>query len=542
AFLSYSILKGLDISASLGYNDISTNQLRTTPQTALNPASGSLNNASKIDYSVKNWIVEPQLTYKTQFGKSELNVLLGTTWQANDTKNFRVRGEGFVSDGLLGNIQAATTQNIDADNETQYRYNAAYGRIGYSFDGKYFLNLTGRRDGSSRFGADKQWGNFGAVGGAWIFSRENGIKVSEWLSFGKLRGSYGTTGNDQIGDYGYLSTYSPGSTTYDGLSFLNTTGLANPAYSWEVNKKLEASLDLGLFKDRIQFNTTWYRNRSSSQLVGFNLPAITGFSSVQANLPATVQNTGWEFSLSTTNIQTAHLNWKTSFNLTIPRNKLVSYPGIEESSYANTYVVGEPLNIRKVYQFDGVDPDTGLYQVVDLNNDGSINTEDQQIVIDRSRKFFGGFYNQFSYKGFDLNFLLEFVKQDAAGIMGLFFTQPGGRFQNQLASILDDDRWTQVGDESTLQKFTTGSSTPYSRAGGSDINVTDASFIRLKNIALSYNMPNNILEKLNIKEMQIYLQAQNLYTITNYFGFNPESPFLELPPLRIVGAGVKLNF
>ena len=166
AVLSYQLIKGLTLSANLGYNDTSTDQIILSPQSAFNPETTILSSTEKLNYSGKNWIVEPQITYQTNFGKSALNILLGTTWQANDTKNFRIKGEGYVSDGLLGNIQAASTKIILTDLETQYRYNAGYGRLGYSFDNKFFLNLTGRRDGSSRFGKGKQWGNFGAVGAA----------------------------------------------------------------------------------------------------------------------------------------------------------------------------------------------------------------------------------------------------------------------------------------------------------------------------------------------------------------------------------------
>ena len=145
-----------------------------------------------------------------------------------------------------------------------------------------------------------------------------------------------------------------------GPEGLYPTQLTNPNFSWEKNKKLEAAIELGFLNDRLNVNLSWYRNRSSNQLVGYPLPAITGFSIVEANLPATVENKGWEFEFSALPVNNNVFRWRSSFNLSIPRNKLVSFPGIEQSAYQNTYRVGQPLDIRILYNFAGVDPETGL--------------------------------------------------------------------------------------------------------------------------------------------------------------------------------------
>ena len=209
-----------------------------------------------------------------------------------------------------------------------------FSRIGINWQRKYYINLTGRRDGSSRFGPDNRFSNFGAIGTAWIFSDEPFIKKGfPFLSFGKFRGSYGTTGNDQIGDYGYLDAYE----ATIGPGGLYPTTLANPNYSWEENKKLEGAVELGFFEDKFRLGVSWYRNRSDNQLVGYPLPAITGFRSVQANLPATVENTGWEIEATSENFRNDNFQWQTSFNISFPRNELVNYPNLEQSSFANIY-------------------------------------------------------------------------------------------------------------------------------------------------------------------------------------------------------------
>ncbi|MFZ6011172.1 MAG: TonB-dependent receptor domain-containing protein, partial [Bacteroidota bacterium] len=242
---------------------------------------------------IETWIVEPQIDYFKEIGQGNLSILIGTTFQESIQEGETIQATGYTSDALLENILAATDVNVASSNYTQYRYAAIFGRANYIWKEKYIANLTGRRDGSSRFGPGKQFGNFGAIGLAWIFSNENFIKSGlPFLSFGKLRSSYGSTGSDAIGNYQYLNSYLSTTYPYNGTSGLAISRLANPDYSWETNRKLELGIELGFIKDAITFSASWYKNRSSNQLVGLPLPVITGQSSVQFNLPATVENKG----------------------------------------------------------------------------------------------------------------------------------------------------------------------------------------------------------------------------------------------------------
>src|SRR5690606_12184125 len=198
---------------------------------------------------------------------------------------------------------------------------------------------------------------FGAVGAAWIFSEEAGIKKGmPILSYGKLRGSYGTTGNDQIGDYRYLNSYSSTGMPYNGSIGLFPTALDNPNFGWEINRKAEMALELGILDNRILGTFNYYRNRSSNQLVEIPLPGTTGYTGILGNLGALVENRGWEFTLNTINVDSGKWKWSSAFNLTIPKNELLEFPNLENSTYANTYVIGEPITIRKVLHFTGVDP------------------------------------------------------------------------------------------------------------------------------------------------------------------------------------------
>tara|TARA_R110002050_G_scaffold85907_1_gene183120 strand:- start:4751 stop:7963 length:3213 start_codon:yes stop_codon:yes gene_type:complete len=526
--LSYELISGLKIKTSLGYNYYNSEELLKRPIRSYNPADVNFNSSFHLNSTRSSWIIEPQLLYNTQFQKLNLEAILGATLQANKNQQTRFQGSGYASEVLIGNIAAAEDIINASIANTDYRYAAIFSRIGVNWDRKYFLNLTGRRDGSSRFGANNRFANFGAIGAAWIFSEEAFIQnLIPFLSFGKFRGSYGTTGNDQIGDYGYLDAYE----ATRGPGGLYPTGLANPDYSWEVNKKLEAALELGFMQDKINLGISWYRNRSSSQLVGYPLPYTTGFTSVQANLPATVQNTGWELEATTQNFNSNDFRWQTSFNISFPKNKLINYPNIEQSSYANTYRVGHPLNISLLYEYTGLDPETGLYTIKDVNEDGSFDYQDRVIVYDQNRDFFGGINNNISYKNLSLQFLWEFVKQEGRHTM--FFA---GRFSNPLDVVLTDTKYQRFSQ-------TSQASNAFNNVINTTLPIQDASFVRLKTLSLGYNIPKVFLKKTGIESFRLFLHGQNLLTITPYDGMDPEQPTSgsSIGGLRTIAVGVQIN-
>ncbi|WP_417369102.1 SusC/RagA family TonB-linked outer membrane protein [Gelidibacter japonicus] len=527
-YLSYEVLEGLQLRTSFGYTDYFTDEARKLPARSYKPAANPQNRSAHLNTNRSSWIVEPQLTYNTRFGKFEGDFILGSTLQAENFSRQSLQGMGYASESLIGNLAAAESIINAQSSSTQYRYAALFSRLGFNWDKKYYVNLTGRRDGSSRFGPNNRFSNFGAIGVAWIFTEEQLIKDElPFLSFGKLRGSYGITGNDQIGDYGYLDAYE--ATT--GPGGLYPTSLANPDYSWEVNNKMEAGLELGFLDDRLNFSLSWYRNRSSNQLVGYPLPAITGFQKVQANLPATVENRGFEVEFTSYNIRNNDFSWKTSFNLSRQKNELISYPDIEQSSYANVYKVGHPLNIALNFNYTGIDPETGLYTFQDVNEDGRLDVEDRIIIADRNKEFFGGIMNDFTYKNFNLQFLWEFVKQP--GRLSYF---NAGRPGNILGSYLSGNDF-----QIPTQSYQGG--VAYNNALNSSVFNQDGSFLRLKTVSASYNLE-KLADKLGFNQCQVFLIGQNLLTLTSYEGLDPESPVggAFIGNLRTISGGLQLNF
>ncbi|UPT69966.1 MAG: SusC/RagA family TonB-linked outer membrane protein [Flavobacterium sp. JAD_PAG50586_2] len=336
--LSYSILPGLEVKSSFGITDTKHDEIRTTPSTIYDPAYAAGPEYSSLLVNTvarRSWIAEPQVSWSKQwkYGKTEL--LAGGTFQQQKSSKMLQSGDGFASNSLINNLGSAFVVRVVQDQQTDYRYQAFFGRFNYSYKDKYIVNLTARRDGSSRFGPGKQFATFGALGAAWLFGEELFIKDQSVLSFGKLRASYGTTGNDLIGDYQFLDTFLSSGVSYNGVIGLQPTRLYNPNFGWETNKKLEVAVETGFFKDRIFLTVGWYRNRSSSQLVGIPMPATTGFPSLLGNLDATVENSGTEITLRTVNFQKGNFNWTTNFNISFSENKLVSFPNLESSTYSN---------------------------------------------------------------------------------------------------------------------------------------------------------------------------------------------------------------
>jgi TonB-linked SusC/RagA family outer membrane protein len=543
--IGYKLLPGLEIKSAFGFVDVRMEESKTSPHTSFNPAFGF--DSSSSSYTLNNgynqsWNIEPQVSWEKRIGRGQFSILAGATFQQAHLKMLNHSAYNFTSNSLIQNLGAAKTIGIDT-RETDYRYNALFLRLNYNLQEKYLFNITARRDGSSRFGPGKRFGSFGAAGLAWLFGKEKFIaEAIPFLSFGKLRSSYGTTGSDQIGDYQFLDTYTTVSENYQGIIGLKPTRLFNADFSWETNKKLEFAIDLGFLKDRIFFTAAYFRNRSSNQLVGMPLPGMTGFTTLNANLNATVQNTGLELELKTTNLDAGDLHWTSTLNFTLPRNKLVSFPDFESSTYASDYIIGQSLATRKLYNSTGVDPQTGLYTFRDYNNDGKITyPDDNKKYVDLTTGGFGGIGNHISYRNLEVDFVLQLEKRNGINTAVAWSNIPGN-IGSQSVNVLK--RWQKSGDITSVQRYTAGYegealNTAYLYQS-SDAAYADASYIRLKTFSIAYHLKPSWLKAANCR---IYLQGQNLFTITNYEGLDPETQWMfSLPPLKVFTAGIKLNY
>ncbi|MET7000117.1 SusC/RagA family TonB-linked outer membrane protein [Chitinophaga defluvii] len=541
---SYRFNEHLKISANIGYNLSINDQDAIVPLTSLKPGPTLKSSRVLSNSRNQNLSIEPQLDYGRQLFGGDLNILFGGTYQSTNTSGTRIDAQNFPSDEALRLLNNALSYSV-YETASQYKYIAAFGRVNYNFHNTYIANFTARRDGSSRFGAGKRFSNFGAAGLAWIFTNQFDLKDKlPWLSFGKLRGSLGITGNDKIPDYQYLDTWAVNNYfRYPSLNdqFLYPDKLYNPSYHWESTRKTELALEFGLFNDRVLFSPVYFRNISSNQLVNYKLPKMTGFNEVVANLPATVVNDGFEFTLSSDNIKRKDFSWHTDVNFSVPRNKLKAFPDIENSSYYTTYVVGKPLNVIYLLDFLGVNPETGDPMFLDVNKDGLLNTDDYVPTGTLDPKFYGGIQNTFTYKNFRLDFF--FLFRNTMGGNYLRFA-PSGQGDYVNWPVVDDKVWEKPGDIVSRPKLLAVNTTEVQNFRRySNAIYSNASYIRLNNASLSYTLPERITGKAGISTLRVYILGQNLWTITKYKVGDPEiQSYLSTPSLCTITGGFQLTF
>ena len=549
--VGYEIFPGLNVKSNFGYNKLETEEIYTNPQTSYQPTIKT--NRRSAQYGTKkndSWIIEPQITYsrKTSFGN--IDAIIGSSFQSTNNSVTAIDGSNYANDAQLENINAAGTivTNINTM-KSEYRYSALFGRINYQYLEKYVLNLTARRDGSSRFGSENLFHSFYSAGAAWIFGDESLVKDKlKWLSFGKLRVTYGTTGNDQIPNYQFLNLYDKYDVgvvyPYQQIIGILPTGHSNPYLQWEETKKLNLGIDLGFFNDRLLTNINYYQNRSSNQLLSYGLPSFTGFGLVYQNIPALVQNNGWEFIVESTPISKRNFKWSIGANFTVPKTILLNYPNLEESPARDNYIIGKSTKIIKLYEMNGVNKETGFYEFKAF--DGTITSTpspetDRTMVVTLGPTMYGGLNNSFSFKNLELDFLIQYVNQ--TGVNYKFGSSYPGIFKtNQPIDILD--RWQNIGDDKSIQKVNSSATSfaSFNLAKQSDAAYSDASFLRLKNVSFSYNLPSKWLEKVRIKTLRLFIQGQNLLTLTKYKWGDPESGLPSgLPPLKVLTTGLHLT-
>ena len=557
--VGYKITKGLRFSTNLGYSRFDVDEIDQLPTSAQSPQYRNVATATFGTSIFQTISIEPQLDYHLNIGKGVFNALLGGSYKKNLYDNTVLTGIGYSSDALLGSINGANEVTA-LDQSTIYKYAAAFGRLNYMYDQKYIVSLTGRRDGSSNFGTNRQFGNFGSAGLGWIFSEEKFFKNAiPFIGYAKLSASYGTSGGDGIAPYQYQSFYQPNTqvNTFQGVRPYNPVNLYNPDYNWSVKKTLNLGLDVGLLDNRILLNGTWYQSRSDNQLTNYALPSQTGFSSVLQNFNATVQNRGLEFTLTSTNIKSTDFSWTTNFNIAFNRNKLLAFPGLESSPYALYYSIGKSTSTVIGYRYKDVNPTTGLFEFYKANGEVTSSPVygvasqggDMVPVADLQPKFTGGFGNTFRYKNFSLTAFFQFVKQTSANYLSAIYSaqsMPGGMVNIPVAAL---NHWRNPGDISDLERLSTALYTydaqdaaySFTQSSGA---YSDASYIRLKTLSLDYRVPDKYLGKCGVKNLRVYINAQNLLTITGYQVGDPQSAgsLYSFPLQRTVAGGLSFNF
>ncbi|SHK78019.1 TonB-linked outer membrane protein, SusC/RagA family [Chitinophaga jiangningensis] len=553
--LTYNIIKGLTFRANVGYQLNSLNAESKSPpfeQIFAAPTESYKFGTMILGKTQNNsLIVEPQMNYTFLLGQGEVTVMAGGTYQATNTRAYTFTGSKFTSAELMNSISNAPFVEA-VERAAEYKYAGIFGSVNYNLASKYIFNLTGRRDGSSRFGPGKQFGTFSSVGAAWILSEEKWMQpiLPKMISMVKLRASYGTTGSDQVGEYQYLAQWggtSEGSKLngYNGGNPLLLQWQANNQFHWPTKKSLDLALNTTFFDDKVSLDVNYYRNTCDDQLLSYTTAYITGMNNVVTNLPANVMNKGVELSLSGNIINRNGFTWYLSANSSFVKNVLLSYPNIKESSYYTRYVVGGSLDDIYVYHFTGIDPATGIPMLVDYDKDGVIETNsnlppgaaDNRIRMNTQPKFYGGIQTSLRYKYLSLSTNLSYKRY--YGNSASLVTQIG-----TMANVTYDQfnaRWKGPGDHSAGPRPHIVSEQEVNKATTSDGSYMLINLLRVQSATLTYSVPETILKRTKMRGVYFDITTDNLFMLTNFKGLDPEVPNTQ-PAMRKINFGVRCDF
>ncbi|QNL47839.1 TonB-dependent receptor [Olivibacter sp. SDN3] len=484
------------------------------------------------------WINENTLNFNRQFGQHRVDALLGYTQQSSRYEALGASATGFLNDNTssndlgLGNPDQAVLPTSQTANWTILSWIA---RVNYGWSDKYLLTLTGRYDGSSRFGANNRWGLFPSVAVAWRLVEEDMVKNWNVFSDLKLRASYGTTGNqDGIGNYPALdlwggANYVLGNQIVTGIT---PTQIANRNLRWESTASTDIGLEMGFLDNRITFTADVYYKKTRNLLLDVTVPATSGFVEGTKNI-GSLENKGLELTLNAVPLQ-GEFSWDVGFNISWNRNKILSLGNADQIIPAgvNTTLlkVGEPLGNFLGYISDGLfqsieevaegaqpNASPGDVRFIDFNGDGIINAADRRVMGNAQPNFYGGLNNRFAYKGFDLSFFLQFVYGNAIFNQNTITLEDLTGLRNQSRTVLN--RWTPDNRDTEIPRATTVK--PNNDAY--DRYVEDGSYLRLKNVQLSYQIPLEKVTQQILKQLTLFANAQNLFTLTNYSGMDPET-------------------
>ncbi|WP_245893585.1 TonB-dependent receptor [Sphingobacterium gobiense] len=540
-FLEYDIIEGLkfrsSLSANLSNNTYNFYRMRNQGYGFNQDLASS---AATADAGNKlNWLWENTVTYDFVMADHSFNVLAGYTSQKERTEFQSVTAANFPND-LVQTINAGTVTG-GTSTASEWAIQSYLGRVNYNFMNRYFLSASIRRDGSSRFSKNNQWGYFPSVSAGWVISDESFMKGLTGLNLLKLKASYGQVGNNQIPNYGSISLLGAANYVSNGniIAGLKPITLDNSALRWEKTSQLNVGLDVAVLQNRLSATVEVYRSITEDMLLNVPIPDITGFSSQLTNV-GKMRNSGVEILVSSKNVQ-GNFTWSTDVNFSLNRNKVLQLgPGNAPIYYTDNETtvrtaVGSPVSDYFGYVFDGVynniteienSPHEGTTRpgdpiIVDINGDGQITTDDRTVLGNNQANFIAGITNRFGYKGIELSFLLqgrsggEIVNQN---YRFLGFWNSGRNLFAGASNFWESEQ--NPGDG--VNPRPSANRRPFQQ-GFSTLWVEDASFLRVKNITLSYNIPQSVLSKTPFDSFRVFLNADNVLLFSKYRGYDPEN-------------------
>lgn len=545
---TYKLLDNLAFTQSANIDFINVDELDYDDPTT----NDGFNNRGDLANSFnqnKALTSQSKLRYFTNFGADHsFDAIAVFEYQNIKNQGFNAGGSGFAS-GKLRTLNSAAEPSFVGGSKTEYAFVSYLGQANYSFKDRYMLTASLRRDGSSRFGANNRWANFWSAGASWRLSDEAFLRSVDFFNNLRLRASYGTSGNADIGNFDSQELYSFGA-TYLNEPGSNPSQIGNPDLTWEKSKSMNFGLDFAILNSRIGGSLEYYHRRSEDLLLNVPVSSTSGFTTATQNL-GKVQNSGVEAVLNLVPVRSASpdgFNWELNFNISFNRNKILELPGGEDIlNGTQIYREGNPIRSFYLREWAGVNPDDGtpLWLLEDGTTTGTYNQAFRFLQKNAEPNYIAGLNNTFSFKGI--------------GLTTFFYTAQGQSLYNQTRSFLESDGsrfgwgqmrsnldyWKNPGDNAVRpqpkiggNKTANGTSTRY---------LEDASYIRLRNVVLSYNLPSAWTRRAKIQGLKIYLQGQNLWTKTDYTGMDPEADedgaeFFRYPVGKSYTAGINFTF
>ena len=459
----------------------------------------------------------------------DVRLMAGQEYYEYNTSNFGGSRTGVITDGYYEPDVASTLSSFYG-NSDQYKLLSFFGSAEYSYQSKYFVSASVRTDGSSRFHPDHRWGTFWSFGGSWKISREKFLEeaANDWLTNLTLRASYGAQGNDNVGYYAYKALYEIGSSF--GESTLHASRLETPELSWETNLNLNVGLDFGFWSNRLNGTIEFFQRASKDLLFARDLVPSGGFSSIDANI-GKLKNYGWEFTINGTPVLTKDWTWKLSVNATTYKNEIVELPTDVMWQSTKKWVKGGSLYDFWLYEWAGVNPENGNPQWYYTDTDGSRKitedysslTSDDKVKVGSSLpKVSGGFQSDLTWRDLSLSMLFSYAiggklyNNDYKSMISV----SGGNGSTLSKDMLN--RWTPENRYTDIPRLSYDQTSYFTSS--SSRWLVNRSFLRLKTVTLSYNLPEKWLHYATIKQASIFLQGENLLTFCHQQGLDPEQP------------------
>lgn len=504
------------------------------------------------------WIIENYLSYANTFAeRHNVNGVVGTSFQASNRNFSSINAQGFPSDQFT-KLSVAAQVTSASTSGSSWGLASYFFRGNYTFDDRYLFTVTGRLDGSSRFGENFRYGFFPSGSFAWRMTNESFMQNQEIFSELKPRISYGLIGNQEgIGNFASRGLF--GVSDYRATPTLVPTQLSNDNLTWERTRQLDVGVDIGLLDDRVNISADYFVKTTDDLLLNRLVPGISGFSSVTDNI-GKVENRGFEFDIRGAVLSGRDLTWSSSFNISFIRNKVLELE-VNNQILNDSHILseGQPIGTFHLIDYEGIDPQTGNVIWIDENGDGVIDSGDRRTVGNAQPDFYGGFNNSFTYRGFDLSFLFQFTygnqifNHSRASYENLGWSRIGTGFplpdgnNHRLAF----ERWMEPGDNASIPR---ASLTNVNWREYSSRWLEDGSYLRLKNLTLGYNFSPDITQRFGMRNLRVYARGQNLLTFTSYTGLDPEvnqnarnplvagSDFGTHPQVRTISFGINLEF